>query len=627
MKRLLFAASAAGLGLTTGALAQSGPIFVLDEIVFSAAVDETEAQRSGYSVEVIDEDDLAEAGDLQLTEYLNRLPGISLAQQGPQGTLADLRIRGARTRYISVYVDGILVTDPAAPNIQFDDFGGLSTGGIKRIEVLRGSQGALYGGTAVAGVINITTVGGDDTPMGLNQRASIEAGSFGTIKLGYGLTQRNESTILSFGLDHARADGFSAAEEDTGNTEEDGFDRTRLSFGVRHEVSDALTLGFNGFIEDGTAEFDEFVFTPPSTFAPGDGTPDDDEQRRDAIGLRAFAEYEAGIWEHQLSVALYRVERESDSNGSVSTFEGRRLSFEYSATGQVSDAVSLSFGLSTEESDAIYANAPGGAIDIDTKGIFSELVWSPSNALDVTATVRHDDHSAFDGETTGRLAFAYRPADRTVLRGAVSTGYRPPSIDELFGQYPGLFPFVGNPALQPEESTSYELGIDQAFASGATISATLFRLEIDNLVTFQPGAPSTLVNVAGTSRRQGLELAGSLPVSDRLTLNAAYTYTDAEDATGAPLDRVPEHDLVLGLEAMLTDTLSAGATLQMVRDVNDGGTPLDDYTVADLRFGYALADGVDLTLRVENVTGEDYQTVRGYGTSDRAFYVGLAASF
>lgn len=617
----------AGLLVTTAvATAQTGPVFVMDEIVFSANADETEAARSGFSVEVIDGEDLSSAGDLQVTEYLQRLPGISLAQQGPQGTAADVRIRGARSRYVSVYVDGILVTDPSSTNVQYDDFGSLTTGGIRRIEILKGSQGALYGGTAVAGVINITTIGGEETPMGLTQRFEAEAGTYDTLSLGYGLTQRDENTILSFGISHARSDGFSAAEEKNGNTEADGFDRTRLSFGLTQEVSDALSVGVNGFVEDGRAEFDDFVFVPPANFAPGDGTTDD-EQEREALGLRAWAIYDTGAWEHEFSLSGYSVERRSMSDGLSSVFEGRRLAFDYQATGQATENVALSLGLSAKDEVAEYANTPGGRSSVETYGAFAEAVWSPSDVFDLTGTVRYDDHSAFGGEATGRLGFAWRPGEGTVVRGAVSTGYRPPSLDELFGNYPGFFPFVGNPNLQPEESVSYELGVEHEYANGALVSATLFRLDIENLVTFRVGAPSTLVNLPGTSTRDGIELAGRLPLTDRLALTGAYTYTDARDATGVRLDRVPEHDLVLGLDAEVTDRLNASFSLQHVSGLNDAGTPLGDYEVLDLRLGYELRDGLEAWVRVKNLTDEQYQTVRGYGTSDRAVYAGFSAAF
>jgi vitamin B12 transporter len=344
--------------------------------------------------------------------------------------------------------------------------------------------------------------------------------------------------------------------------------------------------------------------------------------------LRAFLELQTGIWTHDAAISLYDIQRRSNSNGAATAvFNGQRLAFDYTASGQVSQAVALAFGLDAQREEAIYANIPGGRAQVDTYGAFAEAVWSPSDAFDLTGTLRYDDHSSFGGQTTGRLAFAWRPMSGMTLRGAVGTGYRPPSIDELFGSYPGLFPFVGNPALQPEESLSAELGIDYDFANGAEISATLFQLEVENLVTFVFGAPSTLINQPGTSTRRGLELAGRLPVSDMLTLTGAYTYTDAEAANGTPLALVPEHDIVLGLDAEWGEGWNGSLTAQRVMGTFEGGTPLPDYTLVNASVAYEVSDGLEAYLRVHNMFDEQYQTRRGYGTSDRAVYIGLRARY
>jgi vitamin B12 transporter len=613
--RYLSAALAPALLFPAIAPAQS--VFDLDEIVFSVNATETEQNRVGNSVTVITEEDLEATGDLQLTDYLARLPGVTLTQNGPQGGTADVRIRGARGRYISVYVDGILVTDPSGTVIAYEDFGGLTTGSIRRIEVLRGSQSALYGGTAVGGVINISTIAGTSSAEGTAQTLGIEAGSYDTYALSYGLTQRTGPLTLSFGIDHTRSDGFSAAEENTGNTEPDGFDRSRLSFGANFEVNDALTIGFNGFVEDGSTEFDEF--------GPIDGTPDESSSR-ETLGVRLFVEWQQGRWSHDVAFSSYAIERTSLGNGATSVFNGERLSFDYVGSVEASNVLSLSFGLNAQREEATYANVSGGIAKVDTFGAFAEAIWSPTTDFDLTATLRGDDHESFGKQNTGRLAFAWRPRASTVVRGAVGTGYRAPSIDELFGNYPSSN-FVGSPRLVPEESLSAELGFEHSLANGARLSGTIFRLDIENLVTYQSGTPATLVNTPGTSKRRGYELAAALPLNDSMILTGAYTRTIARTAQRAPLQLVPEHDIALGLDAEWGNGWSSNVTAKRVIGSFEGSAFLKDYTILNGSIGYEIVDGIETYLRVHNLTNEEYQTRRGYGTSDRAFYVGLRSRF
>lgn len=635
MKKALLASAIPAIVFAHPALSQE--VFALDEIVFTVNVDDIDFDRVGTSVTVIEADELADAGDQQLTDYLAQLPGISLTQSGGQGQPAILRIRGAHSRYVSVYVDGILVTDPAGLETSYEDFGGLTTGGLRRIEILRGSQSALYGGTAVGGVINITTLEGSDAPEGTTQTFSLEGGSYDTLAASYGLTQRTGALTLGFNADHFQTEGFSAADEDNGNTEADGATRSRVSLGMSYEISDALTFGLNGFVESGSSEADDFQSVPP--YLPEDGTTDDDSSR-DTVGLRASLGYDDGTWRHDGAISLYEIERSIDSDGFVNSFEGRRIAVDYSGSVLLSDALTLSFGTDLRYEEGTFS-LTGLTEDTTTVGLFGEAVWSPTANLDITGTLRQDEHSVFGGQTTGRLGVAWRPQEGTVLRGAISTGYRPPSIDELLGDYTSIFPYVGNPDLTPETSFSAEIGIDRDFGNGIEVSATAFLLEIEDLVTYcdvnplwanpacppVPGVNSTLFNVPGVSRRHGVELSGRAELSDVLTFTGAYTYTQAESATGDPIPRVPEHDIALGLDADFGNGWTAGLTAQHVSGLIDGTTDMPAWTVFDASLGYEVRDGLEAYVNFDNIFDESYQTLRGYGTAGRSVYVGIRASF
>ncbi len=616
MKGLYFSLLAMGICVPSVSPAQDT---YLDPIVITANRTATDLRRIGVSVAVVEDEDLKKARDTSVADYLAKLPGISLAQQGPFGNSANLRIRGADGRYLAVFVDGIKVSDPSSTEVRFD-FGSLLTSDISRIEVLRGSQSALWGGSAVGGVINISTRATLDE--GLNQTVTAEAGSFGTAKLAYGLTLKDEKLDLSFGLTHLRTDGFSAFG---GGTEADGARATRLSFSSRYQVSDTLALGGSFFVQDTWQEYDGYV-----AFVLADVA---NEQSRREAGVRSFAELSTGSTEHLFEASLFDMKRSYVQPGDLSSFGGRRLSLGYQGTTEVSDALTLVYGLDWNDETATYTNLPGGKADTRIWGAFAQAIWAPSDSFDVSATVRTDRNSGFGTFDTGRLALAWRPSEGTTIRAAAATGFRAPSIDERFGDYPGSFPFVGNPNLTPEDSLSYELGIEHAYASGAVVSATAFRLAVDNLITYQFGTPSTLANVPGRSVRQGVELAASTPIGEKLNLGLAYTYTDGRRADGKRLVQVPRHDLTLTMDAELSDKLSGGLQLKHVagRLDNDPSTfapeVMPDYTVLNAQLTYQVTDSAEAYLRIENLTDTRYEKVNGYEASRRAIYAGIQAKF
>lgn len=592
----------------------------LAEIVISALRTASERIRTGVSVTVVDEADLAQARDTSVASTLARLPGVSVATQGPFGNASTLRIRGADGRYLAVFVDGIKVSDPSGVQVSFD-WGSLMTADVGRIEVLRGSQSALWGGSAVGGVINITTRAAMED--GLHQTVTAEAGSFGTAKLSYGLTLKDDRSEMAFTATTLRTDGFSAFD---GGTEKDGAEATRLSFSGRYAVSDTLAVGGALFWQKTRQDYDgydAFVLADLIGF----------EQSRRETGARLFAELSAGNTDHLFEVSALDVERSYTQTGSTDAFGGKRLSFGWQGTTELSDALTLVYGADWSEETADYSNLPAGTASTTIYGAFAQAVWAPSENFDISATLRTDRNSGFGSFPTGRLALAWRPAEGTTVRAAYATGFRAPSIDERFGDYPGFYPFVGNPTLLPEESESIELGVEQAFASGASLSATLFQLDVDNLITYQFGAPSTLINLPGVSTRKGVEIAGSLPVSDVVTMGLAYTYTDGRRPNGARLQQVPYHQLSLTLDADLSDRVSAGLALTHLagRIDNDANTfspvAMPDYTVLNAQVSYDLNDSTEVYLKVENLLDKDYQQVNGYAAAGRAVYVGLQAKF
>ena len=588
---------------------------LLDEIVVTANRTEVDAKRTGVSVQVVDAAEIKKAGDATISSVLNRLPGITVTTQGPVGTTTALRIRGADKRYIAVYIDGIRVTDPTQTETSYD-FGSLLAADVARIEVLRGSQSALWGGSAVGGVINITTHERLEED-GQKQTLLAEYGSENTAVLSYGLTQRQGRLETAFSATRFQTDGFSAVAV---GTEDDASEATRLSFSGRYAMTDSLTLGASAFTQQTKSEFDGFGLLGLADF--------ENSQTQTEHGARVFAEIDAGQTQHTLDLSYYDVKRDVvDVVEGNSTFKGDRLSLGWNATTTVSDAFTLVYGLDVMEEGAEYNRLPGGTRDTRTIGGYAQVLWSPTADFDASATLRMDDHSEFGAFTTGRLAASWRVAADTTLRAAFGTGFRAPSIDELYGDY-GFF--IGNPALTPEESVSYELGIDQEFVSGASISATLFRLETDNLVTYDDApAPDTLVNLPGTSTRQGIELGVELPLSDVYTLTGAYTYTDARRPNGVPLTRVPQNQLSLTLDGDFGNGWTGSFGLTHASGAEDGFPQgeMGGYTVYRAQIGYDLGNDRQLYLRVENLTDKIYQVSDGYGTPRRSVHAGIRASF
>jgi vitamin B12 transporter len=78
----------------------------------------------------------------------------------------------------------------------------------------------------------------------------------------------------------------------------------------------------------------------------------------------------------------------------------------------------------------------------------------------------------------------------------------------------------------------------------------------------------------------------------------------------------------------LSDSLTTKLSATSVSGrANDSGVKMADYTLISSNINYAFSDTKEIYFRIENLLDEQYQTAAGYGTSDRAFYIGFRASY
>ena len=124
-----------------------------------------------------------------------------------------------------VIIDGVVANDPTSPGGGFN-FARLDVVNIERIEVLKGPQSTLWGTDAIGGVVNIITKRPSD---GLAGNVFAQGGSFGSLRGGAEINGASDFYDFRLSAAHSSTDGISKADEDNGNSEEDGFDSTTVS--------------------------------------------------------------------------------------------------------------------------------------------------------------------------------------------------------------------------------------------------------------------------------------------------------------------------------------------------------------------------------------------------------------
>lgn len=629
----------------SSALAQQ--VFELPEITLSANLRPTAVDAIGTSVTILDEAELEAKTASKVATKIAQTPSVSMVASGGLGQTSNLSIRGMNQNNIGVYYDGIDVTDPSNPQ-NFFDFGSLSGQSLGRVEVLRGSQGARYGSQAVGGVVAMQSK--RPTEEGFHGALDVHYGTYETAGGSLALLYKSGDTEFALNYETLATKGFSAADQNAGNKENDGAHSQRFSLSGQTAISDGLIVGANVFVSKATSDYDEpGMFSDPQTI---DGTTDD-KFAGNQLGYRVFARADFDNFENEFFISGTQSKRNYEGTdqkydydpityqpiflGHFPTdqeYKGERQTIGYRGAYVFSDNNRVTVGIehskeSFDISGQFAGNPSTSGGESELTAYYAELQFAPVENLDMTASYRRDDHSVYGEFDSYRLAAAFKPVQDVILRASYGTGYRAPSLYELYSPY-------GNLDLTPEETKSWDISAEYQFDRGS-IKGTYFNIDTDNAIGFGPISETEYgyVNKNGNSTRKGFELEGNVTVADGLDLTLAYSHLDAKDAKGEKIIRLPEQKFTLGAQYQI-DKFSVAANLTHVAGLTDAYydpntysntvVEFDDYSLLDARIGYAIGNG-EVYLAGENLTDTDYQTVYGYGTPGRSLTIGYTLNF
>ena len=591
-----------------------------EEITITATRIATPQEKSPTATTVITREEIAQSQQHFVADVLRAQPGVAVAATGQPGTVTGVFLRGANNNQTLVLVDGIRVNSPF--NNQYD-FSQLPVDNVERIEILRGPQSTLYGSEAAGGVINIITKRGTCLPTGWLES---EYGSFNT-----SITKGSFSDSL--GQLSVAADGsYARSDNDRLNSD---YEQYHFSGHARYDFSDrfSATVLANYFHNnDGT---------------PGDIFTDDPTARVKTetalFGLTLNAD-PTDWWNAKLKLSHERERGSFDQPANSANYftdyfsqtVARRNQVDFQNVFKLSEQHKLLVGGTYEDVSAdLAADGTYGpsalASTLETRSAYAQYDFMPIERVTLTVGGRVDDSSAFGTHWTYRLGGRFTaPQTETIFRASVGTGFRAPSISDLY------FPYFGNPNLKPETSLGWDVGFEQPLLENKLrFGATFFHNDFDNLIQYV-GNPYFAPENVGRAQTYGVETFVAWQVLTNLTARGSYTWLHTENlATGAQLVRRPEHAGSLNLNWQITPKLTADASAQFIgmrTDVNYNTFPastveLPFYTKLNLAVRWQVQKHLELFARAENLTDERYQEVFGFPALGRGFYGGLRLQF
>lgn len=542
-------------------------------------------------------------------EALKDIPGVDTFSTAP-GQVATVFIRGEKSEQTLVLIDGVEYNDPTDPG-RSADLGVLQMENVERIEVIRGASSVLYPG--MGSVINIITKDGKGKSSLL-----LEIGSFGTIRSELSVRGVTESKIdyaLSVGA--FRTEGISASS--TG-TEKDGARNTTVSSNIRKTFSDKTTAALVFRFFDSKTDIDK---------VPAD-TPNNRSSQQNMLS-RLSVSHPFEKWTPTLAFSLRTIDRDSIDDGSIPNVkflsEGDIEKLEWMNEWSLYSLHTVTAGLLSERQHAnTRSNFTGTQVFMNRAVTQSTALvqyeYSQDDGFAGTAGARVDYHSSFYFQPTFRLSpkFAIKNTG-TTLKSAVGTGFKAPSIYQLYGEY-------GTPSLKAEKAISVDAGVEQSLLNGvANFAVTGFYNKLTDMVDFN-FTTNRYENV-GKAWTGGIEVSQSVRLFDYFRLSSAYTYLETKDElTGLTLLRRPRNRITNSLtfqngswDATLTHLLVGERT--DVDSVAFTRKRVPEYNLFHLASSYAPWEGTRFFARIENLFDTKYQAIDGYGTPGLSIYCGV----
>jgi vitamin B12 transporter len=574
----------------------------------------TPAAQLASSVTVVTEKDIQTQQQRTVPDILNTVPGLNVVQAGGPGAQASVFMRGTNANHTKVIVDGIDIGDPARPDGAFD-YAHLLAADIQQMEILRGPQSGLYGSDAIGGVISIITKKGEGPP---RATASVEAGSFNTFNQTLGLSGSEQNFNYAVNVAHLHAGDIPVTPPELlppgrkaiGNN----YDNMTYSTKLGVDLNDNLSVNSVVRYTDAT-----LLFTGDSGF------PSFPNAAQSTHAVQQLFNREEAVWSlldgriKNYFGVNYTNSRSFDigpGDPIASTATGERLKFDWHTVAEIARGHNLVFGAEhqTDRMDTTSLAARNG-----NKAGFIELQSAFAERFFLVANLREDSNDRFGEHSTYRIAPAVvLPVTETKLKASYGTGFKAPSLSQLYQDYPA-FNFFANPNLKPEESKGYDAGFEQPlFNDRIRFGSTYFHNAITDLIGYNDTFTS-LVNV-NSATTEGTESFVSAQITRRFGIRADYTFTRAVDAgTGLQLLRRPKEKWSATATWLPVDQLTLSATvlhvsnwIDVTRDGSASGIVAPGYTLVNLRGDYAINDQVKVFGRVDNLFDVRYQNPTGF---------------
>lgn len=471
-----------------------------EAVVVSATRSGTIVSEQAIRVEAVPLEEIEEnltVAPGNVTMLLQELPGVRIAPAVPGLGGATLQMRGMPGRLTQVLVDGLPLF-----GVEPDAFSLLQTPplDLARVEVVKGVASALYGGSAIGGVLNLVSSRPEGDPsMLLNASSRKQYDIVGFVPHRFSAHWGATMTLSANQQTRQDLDGDAWSEIP-------GYRRVvirpRVFWSAGSAQSLLMTAGF-------TDETRHGGMLPGRRLPDGTPYPEDLHTRRADAGAIGHVLMPNGLL---IGTRIAATNRQHDRTFGAQSQSDRQNTFLAEATLGGSHAGHTWLLGSAFDYDAFHAPTnPGGEYSYQTPAVFAQDEYSPAAWLSATASARADFNNTYGTFSSPRISALFRVSPAFNVRASGGTGWAAPRTQAVA-------------SARAERARSASLDAD--WKSGrAEISMSVFASRVADSLNVRSvrGAESLVHYTAGV-----------------LHLIASYTYLNSQE------ELVPKHAAEIG---------------------------------------------------------------------------------
>lgn len=472
----------------------------LSDVVVTTTRAERRLQEEPLRVEVLAGDDVSEKNEMRpadLRTLFSEMSGVRVQATSPSLGAATVRVQGLRGRYTLVLNDGLPLYGTQSSGFGLVQQPPLD---LRQAEVIKGAASALYGPSALGGVVNLVSRRPPDTSQVLVNQTT-RGGSDALAFVARELSPRTALTVLG-GAHYQHA-----VDPDRDRwTDVAGFRRAELRprFFYQDSAGRSLMLTAGGFAERRGGGLIGGAVLPRQ----GASLLDSLSTTHGDVG--AIGRWRlSSAWSLGARAAANAQERQRLFAGAMEDERQHSLFGEVTAHG-VSRHNTLVAGLAWQGDD--YSNREVSRFNQSstTPAVFLQHTWMPVDWLASTLNGRCDASSVYGTICTPRVSVLARTGDALSVRASIGGGWFAPMALNEETEIIGLTRVTQALPLAPERARTASLDVT-ATRGALQVNGTLFQNRVNRPVGLRRIAGDStgrveLVNAPGAMRTQGGEL-------------------------------------------------------------------------------------------------------------------------